>query len=146
MTDSLASTITRTFAATPEQVFDAWVSPQTFAAWWGGIDVEVPLESLTLDARPGGLWEATMMLGDGTPDYRFYGEYVEINRPNTLVFTMTDEPGEARELISVTLTAVDDGTQLHFSQTGGNLTPEQYEGVTLAWQLNFDALETALTS
>ncbi|UFS60034.1 SRPBCC family protein [Subtercola endophyticus] len=146
MTDSLASTITRTFAATPEQVFEAWVSPPTFSLWWGGTDVEVPLESLTLDARPDGHWEATMLLGDGTPDYRFYGEYVEVDRPNKLVFTMTDEPGDARELISVTLTALDGGTQLRFSQTGGNLTPEQYEAVTLAWQLNFDALETTLAA
>ena len=27
--------ITRTFPATPEQVFDAWTTPASFAVWFG---------------------------------------------------------------------------------------------------------------
>ena len=96
MTETHGSHITRTFAAPPEAVFDAWVTPATFAAWWGGSAAEVPLDSVSLDARPGGSWKATMILA---PDMRFHwrGEYLEVDRPNKLVLTTTFQPGDARE-------------------------------------------------
>jgi uncharacterized protein YndB with AHSA1/START domain len=145
MTEPTGSSITRTFAAPPEAVFDAWVTPATFAAWWGGSAAEVPLDSVSLDARPGGSWKATMILG---PDLRFdwRGEYVEVDRPNKLVLTTTFQPGDERELLTVILIAVEGGTEMRFSQTGGNLSPDEYEGTTAGWQAVFDAMDTALTA
>ena len=145
MTERTGSHITRTFAAPPEAVFDAWVTPTTFAEWWGGSAAEIPLDSVALDARPGGTWKATMILG---PDLEFHwrGEYLEVDRPNRLVLTTTFQPGEARELLTVTLTAVPEGTEMHFSQTGGNLSPEEYEGTTIGWQAVFDAIDATLAA
>lgn len=105
MTELPGSTVTRTFAAPPEAVFDAWVTPASFAAWWGGSEVEVPLASLSLDARPGGAWKATMILGKDNPDLLVHGE---------------------------------------FSQAGGHLSAEEYQGTTVGWQMAFDALDTTL--
>ncbi len=99
-----------------------------------------------MDVRPGGSGKATMILGNDMPDIHWYGEYVKVDRPNRLVLTMSDQPGDAREIISVALTAVDGGTEMLFSQTGGNLTAEQYEGTTAGWQTNFDAMETILAA
>lgn len=144
MTEAEGSTITRTFAASPDKVFDAWVTPASFAAWWGGSGVEVPLDSVTIDARPGGTWTAKMILGNGMPDIDWYGEYVEVDRPNKLVLTMTDRPGEVRETVTVTFTAVDAGTEMLFRQTGGNLSPEEYERTTAGWQTFFDAMDALL--
>jgi uncharacterized protein YndB with AHSA1/START domain len=143
MTESTGSHITRRFAAPPEAVFDAWVTPASFAAWWGGSAAEVPLDSVLLDARPGGAWKATMILG---PDMRFdwRGEYLEVDRPNKLVLTTTFQPGDERELLTVVLTAVDGGTEMVFSQTGGHLSTEEYEGTTFGWQTVFDAVDRVL--
>ena len=145
MTETHGSHITRTFAAPPEAVFDAWVTPATFAAWWGGSAAEVPLDSVSLDVRPGGAWKATMVLD---PDLQFHwrGEYLEIDRPNKLVLTTTFQPGDARELLTVVLTAVDGGTEMRFSQTGGNLSAEEYEGTTVGWRAVFDAMDTTLAA
>lgn len=145
MTDPTGSHITRRFQAPPEAVFDAWVTPVIFAAWWGGSAAEVPLDSVSLDARPGGSWKATMILG---PDLRFAwrGEYLEVDRPNRLVLTSTFQPGDARELLTVSLTAVDGGTEMQFSQTGGNLSPEEYQGTTIGWQAVFDAIDATLAA
>lgn len=143
MTDTASSTVTRRFAATPEAVFDAWVTPASFAIWWGGSAVQVPLDSLSLDPRPGGSWKATLVMGD-MPHFHFHGEYVEVDRPHKLVMTMTDEPGDEREILTVTFTAIDGGTEMAFSQTGGHLTPEQYEGTTAGWEMAFAELETFL--
>ena len=145
MTEPTGSHITRTFAASPEAVFDAWVTPATFAAWWGGSAAEVPLDSVSLDARPGGSWTATMILG---PELQFHwrGEYVEVDRPNKLVLTTTFQPGDERELLTVILTAVPEGTEMRFSQTGGNLSAEEYEGTTIGWQAVFDAMDASLAA
>ena len=144
MTKTIGSTITRTFAAPPEAVFDAWVTPASFVVWWGGSEIEVPLDSVSMDVRPGGTWKATMILGNGMPDFHWRGEFVEVDRPHKLVMTMTDEPGDEREILTATFTAVDGGTEMVFSQTGGHLSPEQYEGTTVGWQIAFDSLATLL--
>jgi uncharacterized protein YndB with AHSA1/START domain len=145
MTESTGSSITRTFPAPPEAVFDAWVTPTTFTAWWGGSTAEVPLDSVSLDARPGGTWRATMILG---PELEFHwrGEYIEVDRPNKLVLTTTFQPGDARELLTVILIGVDGGTEMRFSQTGGNLSVEEYEGTTAGWRAVFDAMDTILAA
>jgi uncharacterized protein YndB with AHSA1/START domain len=146
MTDTSGVTITRTFAAPRELVFDAWVTPASFAAWFGGGDVEVPVDSVTVDLRPGGTWTATMILGHGMPNIDWFGEYIEIDRPSKLVLTLTDRPGDARENVTVTFTEVEGGTELLFRQTGGNLSAEQYERTTAGWQTFFDALDGLLAA
>jgi uncharacterized protein YndB with AHSA1/START domain len=144
MTESSGSTITRTFAATPTDVFDAWVTPASFAAWWGGSGVEVPFDSVEMDARPNGTWKATMILGPDMPDIHWYGEFVEVDRPHRLVLTLADRPGDARETVTVTFTAVEDGTEMLFRQTGGNMSAEEYERTTAGWQTFFDAMDEVL--
>jgi uncharacterized protein YndB with AHSA1/START domain len=140
MTDTSGATITRTFAAPADAVFDAWVTPASFAAWFGGSGVDVPIESVQMDARAGGTWQATMILGAGMPDINWFGEFVEVDRPAKLVLTLTDRPGDARELVTVTFTEVDGGTEMLFRQTGGNLSAEDYERTAAGWQTFFDAL------
>jgi uncharacterized protein YndB with AHSA1/START domain len=139
MTESQGATVTRTFAAPRELVFDAWVDPQQFAKWFGGSGVTVPRDTVSMDVRPGGKWKATMVIGNGVPDINWLGEYVEIDRPSKLVLTLSDRP-EARELVTVTLTDVDGGTEMVFTQTGGHLSPEEYERVAQGWGTFFDAL------
>jgi uncharacterized protein YndB with AHSA1/START domain len=145
MTESAGATVTRTFAATPEQVFDAWVDPQQFATWFGGSGVNVPAESVAMDVRVGGAWKATMVIGNGVPDINWVGEYVEIDRPSRLVITLSDREPE-REIVTVILTAVDGGTQMVFSQTGGHLSPEEYGRVAEGWGTFFDAMADIFAS
>jgi uncharacterized protein YndB with AHSA1/START domain len=142
MTESQGATITRTFAAPRDLVFDAWVTPRHFATWFGGSDVDVPLDSVSMDVRPGGIWRATMIIGNGVPDMHWFGEFVEVDRPGKLVLTMADRPGDARELVSVTLTEVPDGTEMLFHQSGGNMSADEYERTAAGWQTFFDAMET----
>ncbi|MEG9247830.1 SRPBCC domain-containing protein [Arthrobacter sp. Soc17.1.1.1] len=146
MTEAAGSAVNRVITAPPEAVFDAWVTPATLSRWWGGREIEVPLDSIAMDVRPGGTWKATMILGEDMPAFHWRGEFLEVDRPRRLVLTMTDEPGEDRELLSVALTAVDGGTELRFTQTGGHLSPEQYEGTAAGWQLAFDEMDTVLAA
>jgi uncharacterized protein YndB with AHSA1/START domain len=146
MTESQGATITRTFAAPRNLVFDAWVTPQHFAAWFGGSDVDVPLDSVAMDVRPGGTWKATMIIGNGVPDIHWFGEFVVVDRPGKIVLTFADRPGDARELVSVILTEVPDGTEMLFHQSGGNMSAEEYERTAAGWQTFFDAMDALLAS
>lgn len=75
-------TITRTFNAPADLVFDCFVNPERLAKWWGPLACENVI--YTLDARPGG--EISLQMAG--PGYRHTmgGEFVEIDRPRRLVF------------------------------------------------------------
>jgi uncharacterized protein YndB with AHSA1/START domain len=145
MTESEGATITRTFAAPPQLVFDAWTNPKHFAKWFGGTSVEVPDDTVSMDVRPGGSWKATMIIGNGVPDIHWLGEYVEVDPPSKLVLTLSDRP-EARELVTVVLTEVEGGTQMLFRQTGGNLSVEEYARTAEGWNTFFDAMADLVAS
>jgi uncharacterized protein YndB with AHSA1/START domain len=133
--------IDRDFAAPPKEVFEAWTKAQHFARWFGGKDVQVPLDSLDFVAEPGRTWTAQMTLPNGdTMDWT--GDFIEVVPHERLVFTITDRPAEpARAKIVVELTPLADGTRMHFTQETPGFTPEQQEGVLAGWQSFIDELE-----
>jgi uncharacterized protein YndB with AHSA1/START domain len=137
--------ITRVFDAPRDLVFQAWTEPKHFAAWFGGPQATVPLETTSMDARPGGGWTVTMLkAGPEGADLTFYGEFVEVVRPERLVLTMADRPGDARELITVTFTDLGGKTEMAFRQTGGNLSAAEYAAAKEGWATFFGALADLL--
>ncbi len=142
MTESDGISFTRNFAAPRELVYEAWTTPQHFAAWWGGSTVTVPDDSVAMDVRAGGTWKATMIIGNGIPDMNWFGEFLEVDPPAKLVMTLADRPGDEREIVTATFTDVDGGTEMSFSQTGGHMTAEEYERTAQGWQGFFDAMQS----
>lgn len=137
-------TITRTFAAPRERVWDMWTRPEFFSVWFGTEAVEVPLDSVTLDARVGGQWRAVMRLPDGNT-INWAGEYTEVEPPERLAFTMTDDPSvPAGEPVRVVLREVDGGTEMTLTQTGDELSEEQYAQTAAGYQGFFDVMEKLL--
>jgi uncharacterized protein YndB with AHSA1/START domain len=139
-------TIVRVFDAPRERVWREWTEPERFADWFGGVESEVPLSSVSMDVRPGGFWRLTMFAARG--EIHWNGEYREVEEPERLVFTLTDEPGEqAFELVSVVLTDLGDGrTEMHFEQRGGGLSPEEYERAGHGWSSFFDRIAERLAA
>ena len=143
MTDE-GITIVRVFEAPRERVWREWTEPERFADWFGGTQSEVPLSTVAMDVRPGGSWRLTMFAERG--EIHWNGEYREVDEPERLVFTVSDEPGDERyELVTVVLTDLGDGrTEMHFEQRGGNLSPEEYERAGQGWSSFFDRIEERL--
>jgi uncharacterized protein YndB with AHSA1/START domain len=139
--------ITRVFEAPRERVWAEWTEPERFADWFGGRDIEIPLTSVSMDVRPGGSWQATMLARPGGREIRWRGEYVEVVPPERLVMTFSDQPdSDAFELVTVVLVDLGDGrTEMHFSQRG-NLPPEQYERAGSGWGVFFDAMADRLAA
>jgi len=67
-----------------EKVFDAWLDPKMLAKFMRGLP-KMSETDVEIDAREGGRFTFTMNLGDEKIPHT--GKYLEIRRPDKLVFT-----------------------------------------------------------
>jgi uncharacterized protein YndB with AHSA1/START domain len=137
--------IKRVFAAPPERVWQEWTEPERFADWFGGAESEVPLETVSMDVRPGGAWRLTMFAEPARRRIDWHGEYVEVEPPERLVLTLSDQPvGDRYALVTVVLSDLGDGrTEMAFEQTGP-LPPELVEAAKQGWGVFFDRIDERL--
>ena len=138
--------IRRVFEAPRERLWREWTEPEAFADWFGGAAAEVPVSSVTMDVREGGAWRATMFAGPDRLEIQWAGEYREVDEPRRLSFTITDEPDDERmDLVTVTLSDLGDGrTEMVMEQSGGHMTPEEYERAGEGWGGFFDRMAERL--
>jgi uncharacterized protein YndB with AHSA1/START domain len=76
-----AITLTRTFAASREQVFEAWTRPEHVSCWWDAAGA--PLTQCEIDLRPGGAFKFVNQRANVPP---FTGIYREIAPHELLIF------------------------------------------------------------
>jgi uncharacterized protein YndB with AHSA1/START domain len=101
--------LTRRLKATPEEVFDAWLDPESLKQWMRPGDITVPIAEV--DARVGGRYRIVMRGSEA--DYDHEGEYREIDRPHRLAFTwISPATGGKPSLVTVELTPQGDETEL----------------------------------
>ncbi len=84
--------MTRVFDAPRDLVFEAHTSCEHMSNWWGPRKYEVV--DCEIDFRPGGTWRVVHRGPDGD-ETTFFGEYLEIVRPERIVWTFgfEDNPG-----------------------------------------------------
>lgn len=75
----------RSFAAPPEDVFDAWTNPQVLERWWT-VQSSEGAPKCEVDLRVGGRYVLRMRDEDGEL-HVVGGEYREVDRPRRLVYT-----------------------------------------------------------
>jgi uncharacterized protein YndB with AHSA1/START domain len=130
--------VTRVFDAPREQVWKAFTQPEHFAAWFGTPPYTTPVETVTMDVRPGGAFRATMVHETDRSELPFLGRYVEVEAPERLVQTLEDPEGSANvETLTYTLVDLGDGRTEATYHQAGNLPDEQYplieQGVNGFW-------------
>jgi uncharacterized protein YndB with AHSA1/START domain len=137
-------TMTRVFDAPRERVWREWTEPAHFADWFGGVEADVPLSTVSMDVRVS--WRATMYFGPERHEIRWKGEYREVVEPERLVFTISDQPGDAYELVIVVLTDLGDArTELQLEQLG-RMSAEEYERAGKGWSTFFDRIDERLAT
>jgi uncharacterized protein YndB with AHSA1/START domain len=108
-------TLVRRIAARPDIVFEALVSADGIASWWGPDDLSTL--SAAADPRVGGSFRVRFRTVDGR-EHECTGEFLEINRPTRVVMSWRwDAGGEAEESGNVSrlefrLRPIDTGTEL----------------------------------
>ncbi len=106
--------IKRTIGGKVDTVFDALTKPEIMAKWFYGMD-EGRAE-VEIDFRVGGEFVIHMFKADGSAsscaEYEPHGKYLEIDRPNKVVFTWISEGFVDHSVVTITLKAIDDETEL----------------------------------
>ena len=82
-------TFTRVFDAPRDLVFRCMLEPEHLTHFWGPAGTSTPLDGITVDPRPGGVFE-TIMVSDDGGSYTMRAVYAEIVPPERIVWT---EPG-----------------------------------------------------
>ncbi len=86
------------FAIPADRVFDAWLCPEKVARWLHPDAVEQATR-VEIDARVGGSIRAVTCRAGRTVEHT--GEYLEIQRPHRLVFTIRSSASAATERVTV---------------------------------------------
>jgi uncharacterized protein YndB with AHSA1/START domain len=135
--------LTRIFDAPRERLWREWTEPERFADWFGGREAHIPVDSVSMDVRPGGRWQATMHHDGGKIQWE--GVYREVVEPALLVLTFSVQPGEeTHELVTVVFTELGDGrTEMHLEQRG-TLSRDIYEQSAAGWSSFLDRLAERL--
>jgi uncharacterized protein YndB with AHSA1/START domain len=94
---------TRVFDAPRELVFRCLIEPEHLTHFWGPAGVSTPLAHITVDPRPGGVFETVMVSDADGSQYPTRAVYVEVTEPERLVWT------ETHSGITVTATLTDLG-------------------------------------
>jgi len=137
--------IVRQFEAPVELVFDCFVDPKHFAAWWGPLGCQSAVH--VLDARPGGEI-SVQMVGQGY-DHRMGGEFVEIDRPRRIVFKSKafEAPDGGWGIVNrntVTFEPRNGGTRLHLhtvvERAEGELVLGALSGMHVGWGQSLEKL------
>ena len=104
-TETVAYERTLAIDASPETVWEFLVDSETLMRW-KGINAD-------LDTQPGGIFRCEVI-----PGHIARGEYVEIDKPNRLVFTWgwdgSEDVPPGSSTIVIELASDGDGTSLHF--------------------------------
>jgi uncharacterized protein YndB with AHSA1/START domain len=137
-------TYRRVHRASPELLFDCMTEPEHLAHFWGPAGTTTPIENITVDLRPGGAFETTMVNEANGSTYTMRAVYVEIRRPERLVWIEPDVEGGMRT--TVTFVDLRDGrTEVITHQTN---VPEAYLSAqaTAGFQTSLDRFDAYLAT
>ncbi len=130
MTQAGEFTYRRIHRASRELLFDCMTTPEHLTHFWGPAGMTTPLDGITVELRPGGRFETVMVnMADGS-QYTMRATYLEVRRPERLVWTEPDVEGG----MTTTMTFSDVGggqTEVITHQTNvpqANSSPEARSG------------------
>ena len=130
-----AVVVRRTIAASPEELFDAWLDPEALAVWMRPGAIQST--EAKVDARVGGQYE--LLMRSETTSYPTKGAYVVIDRPRRLVFTWGPGSGAFDSLVTVDFLPLDDRTEVVL--THEKLPEDMREPHRNGWTSGIERLE-----
>ena len=100
MTGTGELTYRRVHRASRELLFDCMTRPEHLTHFWGPVGTTTPIDHITVDLRPGGAFETTMVSDADGSTYTMRAVYAEVQRPDRLVWIEPDVEGGMRTEIT----------------------------------------------
>ena len=120
--------VRRVIDAPREEIFAAWLDPDSLAQWMKPGDVSHA--SAEIDPRVGGKFRIVMQHGRGDADH--WGEYLAIDPPSLLSFTWISANTDLQSsVVTIELREADGGTEL--TLTHRRLPPDKVASHTKGW-------------
>ena len=132
--------VKRAIPATVDELFDAWLDPESLAQWM--LPGDHQRNTVSVDARVGGAFEIVMHHQNGSK--RHYGEYRAIERNKKLVLTWhSDATHHTETLVTVEFHAASDRTEIVLTH---ERMPDHEAGLahTRGWTRALELLENFL--
>ncbi len=133
--------VRRTIAATVDELFDAWLDPDSLAQWMHPGTTE--RSTARVDARVSGAFEVVMRHPGG--QLRHHGVYLTIERNKKLVFTWCSDATHHKEtLVTVEFNVAGAGTEIVLTH---ERMPDHEAGSShlQGWTLALDLLQDLVT-
>jgi uncharacterized protein YndB with AHSA1/START domain/DNA-binding transcriptional ArsR family regulator len=139
----LTVNIDKIINASIEKVFDAWFNPKMLSRFMRGMP-EMPETDVEIDGREGGTFTFIMHLGEENIPHT--GKYLEISRPDKLVFTWAS-PYSVVEDSTVTLhfTRIDESTSKISLSHVKFIDEEARSGHEGGWKCVLDELDKVVS-
>jgi uncharacterized protein YndB with AHSA1/START domain len=137
---SAAVVVRRTIAASPEELFDAWLDAQALAIWMRPMGIRHT--SAKTEPRVGGSYEIIMQGDENT--YPHHGTYQIIDRPRRLVFTWLSHGTEGLTSL-VTVDFLPLGERTEVVVTHEQLPESARESHTRGWTSGIERLDAFCT-
>jgi uncharacterized protein YndB with AHSA1/START domain len=93
-------TYRRVHRASPELLFDCMTMPEHLTQFWGPAGTTTPVGNITIDLRPGGVFETTMVSDADGSTYTMRAVYVEVRRPERLGWIEPEVEGGMRTTVT----------------------------------------------
>lgn len=104
--NDLTVNVSKVINAPATKVFDAWLDPATLAKFMLPMP-GMACPSVVNDPREGGAFTIVMQVGDNKIPHT--GNYIQIDRPNKLVFTWVSPESVDDSTVTLTLTELESG-------------------------------------
>jgi uncharacterized protein YndB with AHSA1/START domain len=136
--------IDRVINAPRELVFAAFTDPAQVAIWWAPEGLEVPADTVDVDARVGGRINFSMVDPNSGQDFPVRFEIVEIREPELLVLESPPVPELGMpERIVTRLTFDEEGDRTKLTVTQGPHTEEMVPQAHAGWTSILEKLDAA---
>ncbi|MBT5187961.1 MAG: SRPBCC domain-containing protein [Kordiimonadaceae bacterium] len=123
---------TRDFETSSERVFDAWLDADHIAEWLFATP-DGDIKEAEMDGKVGGGFIVSEQRGDELA--RHIGTFLEIDRPNKIVFSFIYEAAETSlpTLVTVDLIATESGCTLNLYHEMDNIYSEYEQSAKEGW-------------
>ena len=136
--------LTRELAASPDTLFDYFTNPEHLSNWFAPTD-DMRTEVRKLDLEIGGSYEIAMINRETAQAHVVVGEYLEIDRPNKLVYSWQWQTESDNEISQVTVTFKPNGDKTLLEITHEQFaTQESRDKHGQGWNGCLNRLETAV--